>query len=254
MRNSFFRIQTILLLLLVTYCCSAQESKSGHVICKSEFNAQQAARKTNNRNEHIALTALQQAAEWAKADQVAIRILRDDPDNACALAVILYARRSPTVLDYKDWTADAARGLQLLESWRKPQGMSEAEYKKQYDAMAVVFYGAAGFGALSTKDYYLSRDYYLKSLSINPNNLSDNYQLGIADLEMSPLDPNGFWYIAKAIDLAQHEGNTSAVSAMTTYAEARYQKYHGGFQGWNQIVTSAATESAPPANFSVTAH
>jgi hypothetical protein len=48
------------------------------------------------------------------------------------------------VFDYKDWTIDGKRGLQLLASWRNPRSMPNSEYKKQYDAMAIVFYGAAG--------------------------------------------------------------------------------------------------------------
>jgi hypothetical protein len=89
---------------------------------------------------------------------------------------------------------------------------------------------------------------------MDPSNRMDLSELATADLEMVPPDPQGFWYVAKAISLARQEGNINAASGMITYAKAKYRKYHGGEDGWDQIVARAATESGPPIGFTVTAH
>jgi hypothetical protein len=77
------------------------------------------------------------------------------------------------------------------------------------------------------------------------------YQLSIAELEMTPLDPRGFWYMARASNLAK--GNDAAVKAISSYAAAKYKLYHGSVDGWDQMVAAAANQTAPPGGFSVTA-
>lgn len=198
-----------------------------------------------------ALTAFQQARDWAKAGEAATHILQDEPDNVCALAVLLSIRRLPSTTDYNGFIDDAERGLELLKTWPRPHEVHDAEYEERYDAMAAIFYGTAGFGAFLAKNYLRARDYYLKSLSIDPENLMDDYQLGITDLEMSPVDANGFWYVAKAINLARKEGDDNSASRMAIYGAAKYRKYHGTEDGWQQIISSTARESAPPAGFTV---
>jgi hypothetical protein len=188
-----------------------------------------------------------------RAGDVAMRILRIDPDHLCALAALLETRRSMYPPEYKDWIPSAEHGLRILSTWSKPDSVPEDEYTRQRDRMAAVFYGAAGIGALLKKDYLLARENYLKSLSIEPNNVLDDYQLGIADMEMTPVDPKGFWYLAKAISISKKDGNAVGASEMWAYARAKYSKYHGTDRGLDQIVIKAVRESAPPAGFTVRA-
>lgn len=290
MRNRLFRnAQTIAFLVLVACCSLAAGEKSRQLICVPQSSAPASANRITDPAEESAflaalntaapgergaaldafihqyptsvarmdameqaLTAFQQARDWANADVAATRILQSDPDNVCALAVLLSIVRLPGT-DYNGFVADAERGLQLLKTWPKPPDVRDAEYEECYDAMATIFYGAAGFGALVAKNFTRARDYYLMSLSIDPENLVDVYQLGITDLEMSPVDPNGFWYVAKAINLARKEGNANSASRIAIYGAAKYRKYHGTEDGWEQIITHAANESAPPAGFTVSA-
>ena len=79
--------------------------------------------------------------------------------------------------------------------------------------------------------------------------MQDVYQLTVADLEMSPMDISGFWYCGKAISLAKTQNNTAAANAMTPYCKAKYKRYHGGDDGWDELVASTATGTAPAANF-----
>ena len=68
---------------------------------------------------------------------------------------------------------------------------------------------------------------------------------------MTPLDPRGFWYVARASNLAK--GNDAAVKAISSYGSAKYKRYHGSVDGWGQLVAASMSQTAPPDGFSVTA-
>jgi tetratricopeptide (TPR) repeat protein len=169
-----------------------------------------------------------------------------------ALAIVVYIERGQ-IKDAASGAkarADAERGLQELQNW-KPTDISGAEMEKLRNQMTSIFAGTAAFGALQQKDYANARKFYEEALKVDPNDLGNNYQMGIALLESNPMDPLGFWYGAKAISVAQSSNppNTQAVQSMSPYFVSRYKKYHGNTDDWNQRVAAAATQTAPPANF-----
>jgi tetratricopeptide (TPR) repeat protein len=198
-----------------------------------------------------AMGAYQQANNAAKVQSIAAQILELDPGNIRALAIMAFLERSKASGDPAALKAagdHCAKGLQILPNWPKPEGASDDEYKKLREQMSQIFNGACGFVALNRKDYAAARGFYLQSLAVDPSDVSNNYQLAIAELSMSPMDLNGFWYAAKAFNLAQ--GNAPAQKAISDYAKAQYRRYHGGDDGWDQIVAAAASQSAaPPAAF-----
>ncbi|HEY6271790.1 MAG TPA: hypothetical protein VIX19_07340 [Terriglobales bacterium] len=198
-----------------------------------------------------ALAGYQQSSNQAKLQEVANKILAINPNAVRALAIVTYLERANANTAEKAAKArqDAERGLSELAKWEKPPDMSDADFKKLKDQMTIIFAGTAGFGALQAKDYAAARDFYLKSLALDPNNLQDVYQLGLASLEMNPVEKTGFWYIAKAVNLSK--GNDAAIKQITAYGKSRYKKYHGGEDGWDAIVTAAATQTAPPADFDI---
>ena len=61
------------------------------------------------------------------------------------------------------------------------------------------------------------------------------------------MELDGLWYIAKATALAKN--NEAAQQSISAYGKARYKKYHGGEDGWQELVAAAAAETAPPADF-----
>jgi hypothetical protein len=56
----------------------------------------------------------------------------------------------------------------------------------------------------------VARSAYLKALAINSDDIVNNYQLGFAGLESSPVEPEGFRYVAKAIRLAKAHHDKAA--------------------------------------------
>ncbi len=79
--------------------------------------------------------------------------------------------------------------------------------------------------------------------------MQDVYELAIADLESTPLDANGFWYCARAIHLAQSAAIPQDASAMVNYCKSKYKQFHGADDGWDAVMTAAAAQDAPPADF-----
>ena len=124
--------------------------------------------------------------------------------------------------------------------------MKDADFAKLRRQMEAIFNGALGFAALQGKDYGRARDAYLAA---DPGNLQDVYQLGIAELEISPLDANGFWHIGRAISLANSQKLGDAVKSIDAYGRAKYKRYHGGEDGWDAVVRQAASGAAISKDF-----
>jgi tetratricopeptide (TPR) repeat protein len=197
-----------------------------------------------------AMGAYQQANNQQKVEQIARQILTMEPNNVRALAIVVYIERGQ-IKDAASGAkarADAERGLQELPNWKTPDGVSPADYEKMKNQMMGIFAGTAAFGALQQKDYANAQKFYEQALKVDPNDLGNNYQIAIALLESNPSNPLGFWYGAKALSIAQKQ-NPQAFQAWSPYFLSRYKKYHGNTDDWNQRMATAATETAPPANF-----
>lgn len=198
-----------------------------------------------------AMAAYQQAGNAAKVVETAGRLLELQPDNVRPLAILALIKRAQATQGDAHASAEALsygqRGLKALSAWQKPEGASDAEFEQMRKQMKAVLNGAAGFGSLQVKDFAAAQGYYLSALEADPNSLQDVYQLSLAELEMQPLNPNGFWHAARAMQLAGN--NAAARQGIESYAKARYVKYHGGEDGWDQVVAAAAGQSTLPADF-----
>ncbi|MBV9428331.1 MAG: hypothetical protein JO084_11450 [Bradyrhizobiaceae bacterium] len=198
-----------------------------------------------------AMAAYQHGGNTAKVEEIANRILQLNPDHVRALAVVTYLRRARATQG--DATAlatlaeDARRGLDALAQWTKPADLSDDAFAAMRKQMTGIFNGALGFTTLQAKDYASARRYYQLALASDPNNLQDVYQLGIADLQAEPMEVDGLWYIAKATVLAKN--NDAAQQRISEYGQARYKKYHGSDDGWQDLLAAAAAQAAPPPDF-----
>ena len=196
-----------------------------------------------------AMAAYQQAGNAAQVEATAKRILQLMPNNIRALAIVVAIDRGKATggdqAALKEMCTSSQTGVQQLPSWQKPEGMNDADFQKLRNQMSDIFFGASGFCALQNKDYAGARTAYQKAFEIDPTNLQDVYQLSVADLEMNPIDLNGFWYCGKAISLAQRLNNPQAVSGMAAYCKSKYKRFHGTEEGWDQIAAAAATQNAP---------
>jgi TonB family protein len=198
-----------------------------------------------------AQAAYQASGNTAKVAETATRLLQMQPDNLRALAVLVFLARDCATRELavgKGLSQLAQRGLAALPEWQEAQGASLPDGAKLRDEMAAIFAGAAAWVALQNRDYAAARQFYEKALALNPNNVQDLYQRAIADLEMTPIDPNGFWYCGKAISIAQLQ-NSKAAAGMTPYCKAKFKWYGGKLEGWDRLVSNTEKETAPSQNF-----
>src|SRR5579864_347558 len=131
--------------------------------------------------------AYQQAGDVQKAMDAATRLVQADPNNVAALYLLAVVNRT----NAQNGNAQAAptarqngeKGLQALQSFAKPDGMTPDAYDKAKQQMALGFNGAAGFGALQAGDYPNAQKYLGAAVNANPTDLSNVYPLALAYLQ-----------------------------------------------------------------------
>ncbi len=197
-----------------------------------------------------AMFAYAQANSQAKAAEFAQIILKSDPNHVRALAIMTFVKRFASQQNDSKAAAEvgsyAERGLKALAGWAKPNGMSDDEFAAARNQAEAMLYGGAAYDALFRKNYEAARTYYQKALAIESNNMLDAYQLSIAELEMQPIDVNGFWHIGRAIQLARTQNQPAAEQTFANYGKARYRSYHGSDEGWDALVAQAKVQAPPP--------
>jgi tetratricopeptide (TPR) repeat protein len=192
------------------------------------------------------MAAYQAANNPAKMTDAANRLLQVNPNNIRALALLTYSDRSSN--NFSQASSFAERGLQAAETMPRPAGMNDADYKKLQDGVRVIFNGAIGMNALQNKDYAAAQKAFLAAVSVpeDANNLQDVYPLATAYLQANPPDyQNGLFWSAKAVDLAQSQGNTAAMQQIDKFAQYYYKKFHGSTDGWDQYKQAVATAKTP---------
>ena len=205
------------------------------------------------------LAAYQSAGKAPEVERTTNRILKLNENNVRALAILVALTRAAVTNSGKneklpDLRLLAERGLRLLPEWQNRDHMSEADFEKLKNQISVIFNGGAGFAALMRKEYGVARDFYTPAVALDPEDLQNTYQLSIADLEMTNPDIRGFWYVSRAAHICLKLQNVTAVRMITNYGLAKYRKYHGSEEGWNQILQRVATAKTPgpPPDFHVT--
>lgn len=199
-----------------------------------------------------AMAAYQQSGNQPKVEETARRILQMNQNNIRALAIVTFIDRGKATQGnapaLQETCNESQAGLQHLPTWPKPEGISEPDFEKLKNQMSNIFEGAAGFCALQAKNYAVAREHYAKSLQGEPNNFGDTFQMAVAELESNPIELNGFWRCAHAINLAQAQNNAAGAQSINNYCKAKYHNFHGNDQGWDEFAQQNGAAAAPPAN------
>jgi len=204
------------------------------------------------------MTAYQQAGNNAKMIETAKKLLENYPNNVRALALLAYFARASANqpgANVQQSIAEARnygeRGLQALQNMPCPEGASPADVEKLQKQTSVIFHGAVGFAALQEKNYSAAQQNFQAAVNLEPptpqDSFLDVYNLALAYLEPKPIDPQGLWYIARAVALSNNNPQVAA------YGKAKYVRYHAGEDGWDQLLAQAAAANSnlPPQNFAV---
>ncbi len=195
---------------------------------------------------------------------MANQILQSFPNNVRALALIVYSKRNAAQSgsnpqqnqqDLAEARQLSERGLAALKIAVKPEGMSDADFETFKNQVAVVFNGATGLWSLQNKNYPKAQEHLRAAVNSNPNDFEDVYPLALAYLSAKPSDDiNGLWFAARAVNLATAAGfPAQSVTAISEFGRKRFIRYHGGEDGWPELLAQTKTTPLPPAGFTIPA-
>ena len=115
-------------------------------------------------------------------------------------------------------------------------------------SLAAILESVAGFSALQLKDYASAQKHLRAAVEGDPNNVENVYALATALLPPStPADEvNGLFFIARAVNLITDPTGKEQVKK---FGRSKYMRYHGGDDGWTDLLAQTASTPLPPAGF-----
>jgi hypothetical protein len=190
-----------------------------------------------------------------KTMETANRILQSNPNNVTALALLSYLHRAKAQSgqDPQNNLAQARqygeKGLAALPNFQKPEGMSDLDFAKLKDNLAGIFNASIGLAAYTTKDYAMAQKALQDAVNTSPNDFSIVYPLALAYFDSPQPDPlKGIWYTARAANAAPQGQPKQQV---TEFGRRKYIKYHGGEDGWPEVLSAAASNPVPPQGWTI---
>jgi tetratricopeptide (TPR) repeat protein len=206
----------------------------------------------------------QQAGNQAKTIDTATKLVAADPTNERAIFLLAYIDRIKAQggdPNFKQDLEDAKKygqmGLDGLPKFSKPDGTSDGDFQKMKDQMSGVFNAAIGIAALTDKNYPDARKALRAAVDSSPDSQKDFsvvYPLALAYAGPTPADPNlapeplnAIWFAARASALAPAQ----AQAGIEKYARSLYVRYHGGDDGWTDVLTQAKANPTQPSGFAI---
>jgi len=197
-----------------------------------------------------------------KTIDTATKLVTADPSNVRAMALLAYFDRlkaqggdANAKQDLVDAKKYGQEGLDALPKFTKPEGTPDPDFQKMKDQMSGIFNAAIGISDLTDKDYDDARKTLRIAADGNPTDFSVVYPLALAYAGPTPPDPkippdsiNAIWYSARASIVAP---NPQYQQQIEKYAKNQYMKYHGGDDGWTDVLAQAKATPAEPAGFTI---
>ncbi len=204
----------------------------------------------------------QQANNQQKTIDTATKLVAADPNNVRGMALLAYFDRlkaqggdANAKQDLVDAKKYGQMGLDALPKFAKPDGTSDADFQKMKDQMSGIFNAAIGIADLTDKDYDDARKALRMAADGNPTDFSVVYPLALAYAGPTPPDPkippdsiNSIWYAARASIVAPTPQYQQQIEK---YAKNQYIKYHGGDDGWTDVLAKAKASPTEPAGFTI---
>jgi tetratricopeptide (TPR) repeat protein len=207
----------------------------------------------------------QQTNNQAKTMETATKLVAADPTNERAMALLAYFDRlkaqggdANATQDLADAKKYSQMGLDGMSKFTKPQGMSDADFQKLKDQMTGIFNAALGLAALTDKNYDDARKYLRAAVDATPDTQKDFsvvYPLALAYAGPRPPDPkltpdplDSIWFAARASIAAPTPQYQQQIEK---YAKDLYIKYHGGDDGWPDVLAQAKANPTEPTGFAI---
>lgn len=118
-------------------------------------------------------------------------------------------------------------GLKALDEVKKPDNLTDDDFKKQKLQPTILFHFTCATAAMAAKDFPGAVESYKAILSLNPDDLSTNYNLGKVYLAMTPPQQmDAFWYFARAV--TSKSATQAQSNQVKKYLRGQIANYQGG--------------------------
>lgn len=159
---------------------------------------------------------------------------------------------SPQKLDMGEKAAKAL--LDAISTLQKPANLSDGDFKKQVDGLAIVAHTTLGWVAMTKKSYPVAETEFVKLLELSPNNAQASYWLGVVMIgqRVPEKQIKAFYHFARA-GHATGEGALPAAprKAAADYLQKIYTGFHGDESGLPELIASAQKSPMPPAELAI---
>src|SRR5947209_12898322 len=116
--------------------------------------------------------------------------------------------------------------------------MLPGNFSMMQQQVSGMLHGTAGFGYLDRRDYDDAREHLKQALAVNPNDVRYTYGMALALLlSKHPDAMDGYWYLARAVNLAQGTPSGQEISA---YARNMYRGEGGTDANWDKFLQVTA--------------
>jgi tetratricopeptide (TPR) repeat protein len=170
-------------------------------------------------------------------------LLKLDPGNPLAIAA-----RAEANVDAQEPAADRFARLKValegLESFHRPEAMTDSEFRLLKNQVGTTLKGAAGLTSLELRDYSSARNYLRQAVAAAPENGRFAYGLALALLlDKNPDASTGYWYLARAVNLTRGTPSGDQISA---FARERYQQDGGNDADWKRFLAATTGRNRAP--------
>jgi tetratricopeptide (TPR) repeat protein len=189
----------------------------------------------------------------AKMLDAAKKLLSEYPKNMSGeywadMLIVSTNDQNPADLDLAE---QAAKNLLAAE---KPAAATDEQWKATKQTMDVTAHRTLGWVAYQKKNWEAAEQEFMQELKLNPADAQASYWLGTVILNQKKPErqSEALYYFARA---AAYDGPGALDAAtrqkMQSYVQNAYTKYHGGMQGFQELLGQARTSPFPPAGFKI---
>jgi hypothetical protein len=210
------------------------------------------ARRTLLLTTYAGLSDAKNAVDEAK------QILAANPKDFTALyytmlfTIGLYSQnQSADVLDQGEKAAQAILGS--LDT--PPPGVAADAWAKLRPDLELLANRNLGWIAMQRKSWDAAEAQFQKTLVLSPNDAQVDYWMGTVIVQQKKVEkvPVAMFYFARAATYTTPPLALPADMQKTslTYVQKLYKNYHGSDEGFNDVLTAAKSNTAPPAGFAI---
>lgn len=191
-----------------------------------------------------------------KAAWAARSLVRIDPENAAALAVMAESGNSMTrtgpsrALDLRLTRDTATRGLLALPTFTAPHGVSTALFEAIRREVKATLDSFLGTAALKSKDYLAAQIHLREAVNATPDDADRLYSLALAYLLATPPDnTDGMWFLARVCNVAAAQPASQA----DEYGRKLSRRLYGSESHWEDLLGKTQFAAFPETVMATTA-